>query len=306
MNAAIRTVFLLSFLSFNFAIGAPDRPSKPDHPGSKVYSHGFELRSLKCSGRDVNVFLPTSADSSESYPVVVYGHGQALSLKHYQATFEHIAKKGVAVVFPMYDNGFFDQDWYRMARDFVSLTNCAIQNAGPKLNSNWVIFSGHSKGAYVASIASGLAYREKLSILPQAQVLFELAGFDRDSAASIDPQVATTIIFGDADTTVNRGFSDSLFDSINVQNKQFILVKTYPADGQSKAVVADHFWPQTLGTFLGGGPESPLHYFGAWKWLVGAALDLRDGNTRTNPYVYGQDTADKGQAGFTDELKRNW
>ncbi len=276
-------------------------PNDPEHPGSKLYSYGFERRNLTCGGRAVNVFLPTPREANENFPAVVYGHGQALGLEHYSATFEHLAKKGVAVVFPMYDKGFFDQDWTRMGNDFINLTDCAIQSVDSQIDKNHIVFSGHSKGAYVASIATGLASREGSPVKPDAAVLFETAGFDSSTAQQIDASVALTVVFGERDTVVKRDLSESLYSTAKSHRKQFILVKSYPGGPQ-----ADHYWPQTKGALFGGGNEGALHYYGAWKWLAAAAFDAKEGNKTVNRYLYGDLATNKGTVGLEDEVKRNW
>jgi hypothetical protein len=297
--------FALVTLFANLGLAAPAAPTDPSHPGSKSYTYTFEKKVLKCQGRDVTVFAPAATVANETFPVVVYGHGQALNLEHYTDTFEHLAKKGVAVIFPMYDKGFFDQEWQRMGRDYVTLTDCALSQF-QQMARDQVVFSGHSKGAYVASIAAGLAFKENLAVRPKAAVVFETAGFDASSAAAISKDMALTVVFSDRDTVVQKNLSDSLFSSAPSLVKQFILIKSYPADSQSPEVIADHYWPQTKRAIFGGGPQTALHYYGAWKWLVAAAQDLQDGAKSTNSYLYGDQAADKGIANLTDDITRSW
>jgi apolipoprotein D and lipocalin family protein len=283
------------------AASTPGIPKEAGHPGNKDYTYGVEKRSLTCSGRKVDVLLPVSTNSVERFPAVVYGHGQAMGLEHYEGTMEHLAKKGVAAIFPTYDTGFFDQDWPRMGRDYATLTDCALKQAGARINRDQLIFSGHSKGAYIASIAAGIAVKENLGVRAKSLVLFHLAGYDAATAVHIEPSTAATVIFSEPDTVVKRDLSDSFYQAVKSQKKQFILVRSY-----SGGPVADHYWPQTKGNMFGGGPEGALHYYGSWKWLVGAALDLRDGGTFANPYMYGAETGNKGIPGVADQVTRNW
>lgn len=283
----------LLFLSFSAQAASLQAPTDPIHPGSKNYSYTFTEKSFSCGGRAVQVLIPNAPKVS----VISYGHGQALEMKHYRKTFEHLAKKGVGVIFPAYDTGFFDQDWQRMGRDFVNLTNCAVSQV-PGFDSTRIIYSGHSKGAYVASIAAGLVGEMK-GLSPKAAVLFAPAGTDAVSLGKISPEMVMTVIFSDGDTVVSRAFSDDIYRKAGSTFRQFILVKSYP-DAK-----ADHMWPLTSSTLFGGGDEGPLHYYGSWKWLTAAAQDLADGAKRENPYVYGPLTADKGN-GTLDEVQRNW
>lgn len=298
------TLILLTFLS-NTALSGPPAPIDSDHPGSKAYAFEFTVRQMKCLGRDVTIYSPKAIAPSSKFPVVVYGHGQALKLEHYSGTFEHLAKKGVAVIFPIYDKGFFDQDWARMGSDYVAMSLCAIKSDS-KLSIDQVVFSGHSKGAYVASIASGLSARDGLSPMPDATVLFGLAGFNAETAAAISPHTALTIVFSDSEKVVSREYSESLYTSAPSRLKQVIDVKSYPADENGGSLIADHFWPQTKSAIFGGRSENALHYYGAWKWLVASAEDLIDGGQATHPHLYGSKAGDKGVTGLNDSIKRNW
>lgn len=266
-------------------------PSDPAHPGSKVYTHELVRTDITCNGRAVNVFLPKNKKSA---PAVIYGHGQALTLDNYQGTLEHLAKKGVAGIFPEYSNGFFDQDWPRMARDYVNLAECAIGQSGGAIDRSNVTFSGHSKGAYVASIAAGLAQKENLPLKPKTVILLETAGFDSSSASAVSPNTDVVVVFSDQDTIVERNLSESYYNAVPSRRKQFIYLKSYP--GGSKA---DHQWPLTKGGFFGGGDEGPLHYYGAWKWLVAAGLGLEN-------YLFGAEATDKGVPGLRDDVNKNF
>lgn len=267
-------------------------PMDQAHPGSKKYPFAAESKSLTCQGRDVTVFLPKGGVGK--LPAVVYGHGQALGLDNYRGTLEHLAKKGVAAIFPTYDNGFLDQDWPRMGRDYVNLTDCAIAKTGELIDRGRITFSGHSKGAYVASIAAGLTEKENLPVRPQSVILMETAGFDSVSAANVSESTSVTVVYSDKDTVVGRNLSQSFYDSVKSKRKQFIFMKSYP-NGPN----ADHQWPLTQGGFFGGGNEGPLHYFGAWKWLTASALGLDD-------YLYGNQAGDKGDPNVQDEILRNF
>lgn len=288
----------------------PTAPVDAAHPGSQIYTYGVVEHQIQCHGRNVAVFLPHSsqaypAQGQAPFPVVVYGHGQSMSLEVYQATFEHLAKKGVAVIFPTYDNGFFDQDWTRMGRDYVQLTACALETYQTELAADKVVFSGHSKGAYVASVAAGIAVQESLTPHARSVVLFEAAGFDSSAIAAIEPTTALTVVFSDRDKTVERNLSNSIYAGAKSTCKQFIYLKSY-GEPTSAPLLADHFWPLTKPSLFGGGKVGPFHYFGEWKWLVAAAQDLNEGAGCTNPYLYGDLASDKGVEGLRDDITRNF
>jgi len=300
--------FFVAF--FNFFIPSlfaelPPVILNEENPGSKFYQFESKYELIKCDGRDVDVFIPVSkSNSTANLPVVIYGHGQALSIDHYKLTMEHLAKKGIVAIFPTYDKGFFDRDWTRMGRDYVNLSDCALnkikQNFGNIINKDHILFSGHSKGAYVASVAAGIAFSETLKIKPKSILLFEAAGFEANFIKAIEPSVSLTVVYSDKDTIVSRAISEDIYQLSKSLKKQFIFFKSY------KELEANHFWPLTKGSIVGGGPESVFHYYGSWKWLVAGAFDLKNGENNTNPYLYGDYATDKGIIGIKDEIKRNW
>jgi acetyl esterase/lipase len=284
-------------------LAPPAPPADVHNPGSQFYDHKFNLVNLECSGREVDVYLPVKNQPTETFAAVVYGHGQALGIGSYEETFKHLAGKGIAVIFPAYDTGFFDQNWARMGDDYVRLADCALAQE-PDINRTEVIYSGHSKGAYVASIAAGSAVRLKSIGEPRAALLFETAGADEPSLAKMSPALLLTVIFSDRDTTVAKELSDTVFAKSSSLRKQFITVKSY--DQTSPQLAADHFWPLTSSTFFGGTSPCALHYFGSWKWLTAAAFDVMTGGKGTNPYLYGNLTGDKGLPGLQDDVRRNF
>lgn len=287
--------------NFSGLESAPPAPIEPQNPGSKSYFFDFEVKKVNCQGRSVSAYLP-KAEAGKKFPVVVYGHGQALNLENYSATLEHLAKKGIGALFPTYDTGFFDQDWQRMGNDYAKMAACAISQFSDRLDADKVVFAGHSKGAYVASIAAGNAVRNNLPIRAKSVVLFEVAGFDEDAIAAIEPTTSLTVVFSDHDTVVKRDLSESVYATAKSHIKQFIDFKSY----SDANLVADHFWPLTKSSFFGGGDESAFHYYGEWKWLTAAARDLAEGAKSSDPYLYGDLAADKGVSGFRDDIKRSW
>lgn len=286
-----------------FAVSLPVAPTNPAHPGSKIYSYSYEEKAIKCNNRNVSVVLPISTISNETFALVVYGHGQALDYKHYKTTFLHLAQKGIAVAFPDYDTGFFDQDWNRMGKDYVELTECTL-NTFPQLDASAIIYSGHSKGAYIASIAAGLAYNKKSIASPKTTILFAAAGADSSSLKMMDPLSSLVVVYSDADTIVKKSLSEQIYTDSAALKKQFIDVKSYTQT--TPTLKADHYWPQTEAGLLGGGKEGALHYYGSWKWLVAGGWDLKSQQKFTNSYLYDTLAADKGISGFEDTIIRNW
>lgn len=271
----------------------PQAPTDPTHPGSRVYAYEVETKKLECLGRDVFVYLPRGA---ESVPAVVYGHGQALGLSNYEETLKHLAGKGVAGIYVTYDKGFFDQDWERMGRDFVLLTDCAL-NEFPQIFREEVIFSGHSKGAYVAAIAAGVAEKEHLPLRAQSVILFNPVLGKFETLKYIPATTSLTVIHSDVDKIVKLENARDMLASIPSDREQLIILQSYK--NRTKVdLETSHFWALTKKSVFGGGPVNSFHYYGSWKWLVGGALDER--------YLYGKEASEKGILGLQDVIERNF
>lgn len=284
------------------ATSLPARPTAPEHPGSASYEFSLETTNLRNGGRTIKLFLPKEAmNAGTPVPVIAFGHGQAMGAEYYNMTFEHLARKGIAVVFPEYSNGFFDQDWRRMANDFQSQVAKALETYS-NLDPSKIVYSGHSKGAYVASIAAGIPAS---GVRAASVMLFNAAGFDRTAISQIDSSLPVTVIWSEADTIVGEDISRNIFNTAPAAKKQFILVKSY--NSTSPALAADHFFIANKKGFFGGrNGISPFHFYGAWKWLIGAAKDLENRSPVTDPYAYGSETAKTGLADFSHELERSW
>lgn len=297
----MKAALVASLVSFSvMAQEVPGPPTAPEHPGSKIYDHAVERKEVRCEGRDVVVNYPRPL-ASQALPLVIYGHGQALGYEHYEQTLVHLAGKGVITIHPQYDKGFFDQDWVRMGRDFVTLAQCAVEKVGLVVAEDEVVFSGHSKGAYVAGVAAGQAFIQNLSLKPASVVLFQPAGFEAASWKALPRETKVTVVHADQDTIVDLAITQALYDQAPVERKQKIILKSYGTE-----LAAKHFWPLTKKSVFGGSSENAFHYYGSWKWLTAAVWDLRDGNRATNLYLYGEQAMDKGVDGIEDEIERSW
>ena len=297
----------LQLLILNTWAALPSAPTEAQHPGSKIYTFGVKEELLICNKREVYLFVPTINkinSSMKNLPAVIYGHGQALKIEHYRGTLEHLARKGIVAIYPTYDTGFFDREWQRMGRDYVALTNCALEhlakNSMITVDEDRLVYSGHSKGAYVAGIAAGLSFKENLALKPKAVMLFEAAGSDEIANRAVAKDVLYNVIYSDKDKIVKRDISESIYNQVPVSKKQFIFVKSYPE------LEAGHFWPLTKPSTFGGENENAFHYYSSWKWLVAIANDLKIGGYGNDSYLYGENATDKGIPNVKDDLKRNW
>jgi hypothetical protein len=292
----MKNFFFTAFLVSSGLWAMPDLPPAPVdplHPGSKFYSYEIKVQKLTCLGREVIIYLP---EGVSDMPSVIYGHGQALGLAAYERTLQHLAGKGIAGIYVTYDKGFFDQDWERMGRDFVVMTDCALQKF-PQISASKIIFSGHSKGAYVAAIAAGVAEKENLNIRTRSLILFNPVRGQFPTLGSIHPNTSLTVVHSDGDRIVELKAAREMLESVSGQREQLIIMKSYTGITRQD-LNADHFWPLTKKTVVGGGPESSFHYYGSWKWLVGGALD--------EAYLYGDKASGKGIAGIQDVIERNF
>jgi dienelactone hydrolase len=291
-------ITMLAFSSV-LADSLPSQPTSPNDPGSASYSYTLFHEQTTLADRDVEFFAPAEVrDAAQKVPLIVFAHGQSIGADNYRATFEHLAKKGVAVLYPTYDTGFFDQDWVRMGQDYVNLTALAVARYAQYVNPAQIVYSGHSKGGYIALTAAGVAV-EKNQALPSSVVVFEPAGYEANYLAKIDPKIPVTVTFSQADTIIQESLVQEIYDHLPGK-KQFIHVASYPD------MAADHFFPLSQSFFMGGHDGvTPFHYYGVWKWLMGAAWDLQQ-NHQDNSYLYGSDTSSTGSPSLSHQVQRNW
>jgi len=301
----VRKLIFISLFASQLAFAAPllplpGPPRSPENPGSKIYPYEYTQTSINCGGRDVVVFLPKSeTGAKKQFPVIVFGHGQATNLSNYEADFVHLARKGAAIIFPIYDNGFFDQDWKRMGHDYDDLTDCALHQFSDSMNRNEVIYSGHSKGGYIALAAAGTP---EPKVKPKALVVFEPAGYVEEILKNFDPKLPVTLVWSEADTIVSRALVHEVYNKLQVTHKQFLTLKNYSTTDPK--MDADHYYPMSKG-FFGQSQENPFQYYNVWKLLLGAKADIEAGSPHTNTYIYGAQAVEKGIPDLKDLIERN-
>ena len=295
------TLFLLLTCALAWGDSLPGRPKSSDHPGSDTYLYGVTKEVFQEKGRDVSVYLPDSSLlRAQQFPVVVFGASQASPEEAYEATFTQLAGKGVAVVFPDYANGFFDHNWMRMGEDYANLALAAVQRF-PQLDPRAVVFSGHSKGASVASVAAG----QQLGLRPAAVVLFQPAGYVPSLWSRVPSSVPVTVIHSDADTIIKKEDGERIYEASPALFKQFLYVRSYTTT--EPQLSADHFFCLSKKTWLGGRDGlSPFHYYGVFGWLIGAAEDAALGTPARHPFLYGAEATKTGIRDFEHFVRRNW
>ncbi len=306
MTKNIFIVFLFAFLSFEqiFSMPWPAQPTSSADPGSVVYINKLFHETQNINGRTVEFYAPENfQNSKKKLTVIIFGHGQTIPVESYRLTFEHLAKKGMIVIFPQFDNGFFDQDWQRMGADYIRLSFEALKKYSDVYDTNHIIFSGHSKGAYVSLVASGLHEKQQL-LKPASIILFEPAGYDAQLIKNINPKIPVTVTWSAQDTIIKEPAVREIYNLLPSEKKQYIQVQN--DSGLNPQLQADHFFVLTAKfTFGGNNGITPLHYFGTWKWLLGAAWDLESNSNATNQYIYG-DLAQTSGSAKNHIILRNW
>lgn len=279
----------------------PQRPMGMAQPGSADYPFTLGQATYKVNDRDVQVYYPLELKKSEQKtPILVFGHGQAIGSNGYEMTFKHLAQKGVIVIHPGYDRGFFDLDWKRMSSDFIALAFGAIEKLGPFADDQRVMFSGHSKGGFVALISAGNPVLAKTTMKVGSVVAFSPIGFDKTYFNTIPKDLNISLVWPESESIVRRSKIDQIFEMIPSRYKQMILVKDYPE------LKAGHFMTLNKSYFFGGADGvSAFHYHGVWKWLIGGIRDL-DENHRTNPFLYGPEALTSGLENLSHSVLRSW
>lgn len=303
MKSISQLAATLIFVGFGLSAAAlPPQPIDPAHPGSNHYEYTVKKEVFQFNGRTVDVFLPAeAANKAEKVPVVVFGHGQGINVQGYELTFVHLAKKGIAVVHPMYDKGFMDQDWRRMADDFNLLANEAITKYSSFVDATKIIYAGHSKGAYIALMAAGAPSIGKYNLSLRSIFLLAPAGYDNEYLQKIKADIPITLVWSDQDTIIKQSLITEIFQKLPLKFKQWILVKSYDE------LKADHFFPLSKSYFFGGRDGlSAYHYYASWKWLAAAAFDVAGQNNKSHVYLYGSEAAKTGVDQLTHVITKNW
>lgn len=282
--------FVFAQISFSF----PGPPQDPQHPG-------YPTRSVKVKKVVVNylrkgsvLYLPSN--SNQKIPLVVFSHGQALKLKHYELLFERLASRGIAVLYPQYDKGFFDTDWERMGEDYDKLTQFVLDNF-PEIDKNEIIYSGHSKGGYVGLMALG--HRGSQSNVgnslwsPKTAIFYSPAGYSEQALLEINPRVDVHLVWPKGDGVIKESLIDEIFQLLPNIRKQKIIVQGYDD------LEAGHFFPLTKKSLFGGEDGiGPFHYYGVLPWTLGAIKD--------DDFLYGELVTDSGDEKKPHVVLRNF
>lgn len=287
MKGLVTTLFYLwASIAFSF----PSPPTDSSHPGYPTRSSSFKRIDINTIRKGSFLFLPTEGQAPKS--LLVFGHGQALSLKHYETLFERFTSIGIAVLYPKYDKGFFDTNWRRMGKDYDEIVQDVLSRY-KEINKNNVIYSGHSKGGYIGLMAIGHRGNSGSSWWPKASIFYSPAGFDSEYLRLIKPEHDVHLVWPKNDSIIKEEVIDDIFNQLPSINKQKIVIQGY-SDFE-----AGHFFPLTKSSLFGGGDGiGPLHYYGILPWTVGAI-------ERSN-YLYGDEASHSGDESTPHSISRSW
>ncbi len=128
--------------------------------GRKSYPYGFEKHELNCSGRAVSVFCLKIS------PALAGGH-----IATARPSISRITKRPLNI-WPKKESSRSFPATIPVSSikmdphgpDFVTVSACALNGFAPESSHGRIVFAGHSKGSYVASVAAGLAFKESLPL----------------------------------------------------------------------------------------------------------------------------------------------
>lgn len=207
-----------------------------------VDENQYEFKHVRneVDGRDIDLYLPLQKSEGELFPVIVFGHGWAFSVRHYEEMFTHLASRGIAVIHPMYERGSFDISWERMARDFSSLALKTISEC-ITIDKQRITYAGHSKGGYVALFAASLAKSAISNV-----VVFAPAVFNQETVERLPKETDLTVVWGESDNIISRDIVEDIVEHASSDAKKLVIVE------DSEEQKADHYFILTKRTLIGG------------------------------------------------------
>lgn len=298
MWTTVVTIFLAG-IPLAFAEPLPLAPDSPAHPGSLKYPYAsFTLLSVAFEGRLGSLYLPAGArERAEKIPLLAFGHGYRSPEFTYATTFEHLARKGVAVAYVPYETSG-KRDFAKMARAYNRFVAHVVNTYPDLFDASRIAFSGHSDGGSVATLASALQGDDWVK--PAAILVFAISKNLPEEYALVPANVPCSLVVGEDDQDDPPSFSEGVLPNLGC-SKQMITLRSY-ADGFSSEVIADHGSIRTFGWW--GDQTSPLHYYGYWKFMYGAAVDAFESGKGQTPWLYGSEAAETGSPRLRNIIHR--
>lgn len=288
----VRHVWIILLgLFFPYILSAKSLPTQPQqihHPGSASYPfQSVRKQEISIQNRKGTLYLPGELKPKTFLPLIAFGRGHKVPEFTYRRSFEHFARKGYAVLFVPYDQGYDEEDFAGKAKQYNHFVAETVSKFSQFLNPSMVVFSGHSYGALAAIMAGGLPESE-MKITPSAILSVAPSKNFPDYMKRIPSKTVCNLIVGDEDPDLD--VTEQIFPDLNCEKKQLIILSSYR--NFSKPLYADHGSIRTFG--WGGNQETPLHWFGYWKFFIGAAEDLKSHSRGTNPWIYGKEAQRTG------------
>jgi acetyl esterase/lipase len=213
-----------------------------DYPHQAVGRHAIGK-----GASQVWIFFPESP-KPESANTVVFLHGwRALDPAPYGGWIDHIARSGISVLYPLFEESRSDPAENSL-RNAIESTKQALQylvDAGPVRPdlSNFSVV-GHSFGGGLAAQMAGLAAASGLpqlhSVMPVMPGWLASKNYPTDNLARIPPSTYLLIVEGDRDQFQNTRHGSTIFKAttqIPRDQKAFVRLLS------TKGLIADHYAP---------------------------------------------------------------
>lgn len=288
MNKLLFVLLVISLKLFAAFTIAP--PSEVDHPGSLFYKYDdYTVHNYFYNGRKSVLYLPKGTSLQNKLTLIVFGHGYGAIRYTYSTMLKHIAKKGFAILFISYDKNILDADYKRMAVDYKTITVNVLKKYEHYLDSNKVVYSGHSNGALVATMAAGLI-EPFINFSPKQLTVFGIPLLKIEFLNRLSQNLVCNFITGESDESTPPSNAQYAYNNATCLKKQFIIISSY--FNLSKPIIADHGSFRTMG--WRGSQVGPLHWYSYWKYILGSAIDTSEGSKAENKWLYRIEAEDTG------------
>ena len=288
--------YVMADSPYHFQELTDDSPSPPPQPtvgpGGNEYVHGAVTTNgpywaAGHSGNDnylYYIYEPAQPTPVEA-PAVFFLHGwKGTEPRSYGAWIEHIVKKGYVVVWGQYQAGSVTLPWlfpgyaisaWRDALERLNTEPSHVRVEKDYKDSYKTAIVGHSAGGYLSVILAAMAGKTENGIpRPYAVVAIEPGGLGiipHSDFSQIDKDTYVIIVVGNNDDVVCKSTAVFVWNeiaSIYENDKDFLLVRS-DSHG-SPTMIADHYFPTTLGFFQDAQGLDAFDFFVTFKLSVGA------------------------------------
>lgn len=232
-----------------FTAGAARPPVQPrSGPGGKDYAHErVEVQKFGWAARAYYIFTPAEP-VPESAPVVVFLHGwSAVEPGPYRAWIDHIVRRGNIVIYPVYQNAFFNLGIWVAATAMQSTKEALdrLEHEGPvRPEVERLAVVGHSMGGSISvnmaveGARNGLPVPRALMVIqPGAPPWFRMA-----SPEELPEEIRLVVLVGDEDRITGERRARRIFAGarrIPPERKAYGILQS-DRYGEPP-LVADHF-----------------------------------------------------------------